>query len=93
MKHARIRLEPMGMHSELVIVNDDGTEHDITNAVSEVTVRRTVDGSCTATVGMPWVLAIVEAHGAELDEQTHAALVALGWDPPTDSVATSSNEV
>lgn len=70
------------MHSELVIVDDNGTEHDITNAVSEVTIRRTQDGSCTAAIGMPWVMVMAEAHGVELDERTRDALLSLGWTSP-----------
>lgn len=84
MKQARIQLEPITGTSSVVIVDGNGTEHDITNAVSSCVVTRDQRGNCSAIVTMPRVLVAAEAE-IEVSPETRDALLALGWTPPQDS--------
>lgn len=83
MKRARLRLEPIGGTSSVVIVDEDGTEHDITGAVSEVETSRTQHGDCIAFVTLPKVYIAAEAK-TRVDRVTWDALLALGWTPPAE---------
>lgn len=83
MKRARLRLEPLGGTSSVVIVDEDGTEHDITGAVSEVETLRYADGHCTAIITLPDAYIAAASDRTAVDHTTRDALLALGWTPPS----------
>ena len=86
-----------------VKINQDGTGRvlaitdagpvDISAAIAEVRlIARPGQGSRVELV-LPGVSSQFTAEVELIDEKTTVALVALGWTPPPDPVATSSNEV
>ncbi len=92
MKKARIRLEPLDGTSSVVIVDEDGTEHDITDAVSACETSRNQHGDCIATLTLPRVAVTAEVSSVRVDLVTRDALLHLGWTPPKDDVATGGNQ-
>lgn len=74
---AHITIAPAGIGSQVVI---DG--HDIANRVTAITIEAKGGKFTTATVRLLGVNAEVDDCRIVLDDESTAALVALGWTPP-----------
>lgn len=75
----KIRLTEFGRNSSVVV---DG--HDVTNNVNWVSLRAQATGMPRVELGLVVGSVDAELRGrVELSDPTKAALMALGWTPPT----------
>lgn len=77
MTRAKITLKANGTGTVLV------GDHDISNAVSQITLTADPWRSCDATVQLSRVELEADA-GVKVDDRTRDALLALGWTEPAD---------
>lgn len=82
-KHVRIKMGQDPTENKIVVVADDGTETDITGAVSAVEVSGR-PFNVQALITLPWASGEFLASSAHVPISTAHALQALGWTPPPD---------